>query len=598
MIKNVSIKARLIFVLALMSVLLMVNGGFGLYGLNKTNTDLQKVYEQDTANVIRLSDIERMILKNRIALFVATSDPSEDTVRMRTAEVEKNIDAINHLWDEYMKTDMSAEDRAQADDFATIFPRFVQEGLRPAVNLLREGKSADAERHLIYVLFALSLALEPRMDALLETQMKHAKESYDASQAMYTQVQVIAFACMGVGVLLAAIVGFFLVRAIVRPLNEAVRAANDIANGDLTKQIQVHAQDETGKLLAAMRQMSANLAGMVGKVSEASVSVATGAREIAAGNINLSQRTEEQASSLEETASSMEELTSTVKQNADSARQANQLANAAREAAEKGSDVVSRAMGAMGEINTSSRKVADIIGVIDEIAFQTNLLALNAAVEAARAGEQGRGFAVVAAEVRNLAQRSATSAKEIKDLIGDSVQKVNDGAQLVDQSGKTLEEIVASVKKVTDIVAEIAAASQEQSAGIEQVSKAVMQMDEMTQQNAALVEQASAASRSMEEQANVMSDLMSRFKTNSVGGGMRPAQNATLRMETASESAAAQANAAAGKAGKMINVRVPARTRRNQEQAPAHVEDIAMPPAHARVNGKVSGSGADEWQEF
>ncbi|MCC6302169.1 MAG: Tar ligand binding domain-containing protein [Gammaproteobacteria bacterium] len=593
MFKNISIKARLIFVLGMLAVLLMVNGGFGLYGLSETNGNLKKVFEQDSANVLRLSDIERMILKNRIALFIATSDPSEDTIRLRTDEVEKNISEINRIWDEYVKTDMSAEDRALADDFATILPRFIQEGVRPAVSFLREGKVPDAERHLIYVLFALSLALEPRMDALMNVQQEHARQSYEASQATYSQAQLIAFACIGIGLLVATVVGFLLVRAIVNPLNEAVRVANDIANGDLTKQIQVRTRDETGKLLAAMKQMSAKLAEMVGKVSAASVSVATGAREIAAGNVNLSQRTEEQASSLEETASSMEELTSTVKQNADSARQANQLANAAREAAEKGSDVVSRAMNAMGEINASSKKVEDIIGVIDEIAFQTNLLALNAAVEAARAGEQGRGFAVVAAEVRNLAQRSATSAKEIKDLISDSVRKVDDGAHLVDQSGKTLEEIVSSVKKVTDIVAEIAAASQEQSAGIEQVSKAVMQMDEMTQQNAALVEQASAASRSMEEQADMMSELMTRFKI--AGGGAVAAVAAHM----APAAPHTETKPGAGKERKLISVRMPSAAHRGREPVPARDDEPSMPSPAARVNGRVNGnSAAEEWQEF
>ncbi|MBK9131983.1 MAG: Tar ligand binding domain-containing protein [Gammaproteobacteria bacterium] len=592
MFKNISIKARLVFVLGMLAVLLMVNGGFGLYGLKQTNGNLQKVYERDTANVLLLSDIERMLLKNRIALFIATSDPSEDTIRLRTAEVEKNISEINRLWDEYSKTEMSTEDRALADDFATILPRFIQEGVRPAVAQLREGKVEDASRHLVYVLFALSLALEPRMDALMGVQQEHAKQSYEASQATYSQAQLIAFGCIGVGLLVAVVVGFMLVRAIVNPLNEAVRVAHDIANGDLTKSIQVRTRDETGKLLGAMKQMSMKLAEMVGKVSEASVSVATGAREIAAGNINLSQRTEEQASSLEETASSMEELTSTVKQNADNARQANQLANAAREVAEKGSDVVARAMNAMQDINASSKKVEDIIGVIDEIAFQTNLLALNAAVEAARAGEQGRGFAVVAAEVRNLAQRSATSAKEIKDLISDSVRKVDDGAHLVDQSGKTLEEIVSSVKKVTDIVAEIAAASQEQSSGIEQVSKAVMQMDEMTQQNAALVEQASAASRSMEEQATVMSDLMTRFKIN---GGT--ASMATTPMAPTAPAPRAEAKSS-GKESKGIKVRLPAAARRSQEQNVAQDDEFSMPSPAARVNGKVNGSSAEEWQEF
>ncbi|MEY4761515.1 MAG: hypothetical protein RLZZ200_1371, partial [Pseudomonadota bacterium] len=262
-----------------------------------------------------------------------------------------------------------------------------------------------------------------------------------------------------------------------------------------------------------------NMSGVISQVKDAASEVHRGADEISQGNTNLSQRTEEQASSLEETASSMEEMTSTVKQNADNAGQANQLAVAARDQAEKGGAVVAKAVRAMSEINDSSKRIADIIGVIDEIAFQTNLLALNAAVEAARAGEQGRGFAVVATEVRNLAGRSATAAKEIKGLIQDSVKKVDEGSVLVTQSGATLEQIVSAVKKVTDIVAEIAAASQEQSAGIEQVNKAVMQLDELTQQNAALVEQASAASQSMADQARGLNETMARYRVEE-GGGM------------------------------------------------------------------------------
>jgi methyl-accepting chemotaxis protein len=264
-------------------------------------------------------------------------------------------------------------------------------------------------------------------------------------------------------------------------------------------------------LAGGINRLVENLAGVILQVQEAANEVSRGADEISQGNLNLSQRTEEQASSLEETASSMQEMTSTVRQNADNSGQANQLAVAARDQAEKGGEVVARAVRAMTEINDSSKKIADIIGVIDEIAFQTNLLALNAAVEAARAGEQGRGFAVVASEVRNLAGRSATAAKEIKGLIKDSMRKVEEGSTLVTQSGATLEQIVAAVKKVTDIVAEIAAASQEQSAGIEQVNKAVMQLDELTQQNAALVEEASAASHSMAEQARALDASMSRF---------------------------------------------------------------------------------------
>jgi methyl-accepting chemotaxis protein-1 (serine sensor receptor) len=299
----------------------------------------------------------------------------------------------------------------------------------------------------------------------------------------------------------------------VDPLNAAVAVATRVANGELDGSIHIERDDELGKLMQALKNMTEKLSKIVTEVRASADSVGSAAKQISAGNNDLSQRTQEQASALEETASSMEEMTSTTKQNADNARQANQLAAGTRDQASQGGQVVSNAVEAMSEINTSSKKIADIIGVIDEIAFQTNLLALNAAVEAARAGEQGRGFAVVASEVRNLAQRSATAAKEIKGLISDSVEKVHSGSKLVDASGETLSGIVSSVKKVSDIVAEIAAASQEQSSGIEQVNKAIMQMDEVTQQNAALVEQAAAASKSMEDQAQKMVELMSFFRT-------------------------------------------------------------------------------------
>lgn len=302
-----------------------------------------------------------------------------------------------------------------------------------------------------------------------------------------------------------------LMDAVVEPMQEAQRVVKALSTGDLTESMEGEYSGEFADLRDAINETNTVLSDMVDQIMDGSENILTSSDEISRGNADLSQRTEEQASSLEETASSMEEMTSTVKQNADNAREANQLAAAARDQAEKGGEVVQKAVNAMGEINTSSKKIADIIGVIDEIAFQTNLLALNAAVEAARAGEQGKGFAVVAAEVRNLAQRSAGAAKEIKGLINDSVERVDEGSKLVDESGKTLEEIVNGVKKVSDIIAEIAAAAQEQAAGIEEVNKAITQMDEMTQQNAALVEEATAASESMNEEAKEMNDLMDFF---------------------------------------------------------------------------------------
>ena len=316
-------------------------------------------------------------------------------------------------------------------------------------------------------------------------------------------------------------------------INDTLRVLGAMAQGNLTETIAADYQGTFDQLKRDANATVVKLTEVLGKLKVGTETVSTGAGEISQGNTHLSRRTEEQAANLEETASSMEQMTATVKQNADNARQADQLAAGAREQAEKGGQVVGEVISAMAEINTASKKIVDIISLIDEIAFQTNLLALNAAVEAARAGEQGRGFAVVAAEVRNLAQRSATAAKEIKSLIADSVNKVEQGSQLVDKSGETLKEIVTSVKKVSDIIAEIAAASAEQTTGIEQVNKAIMQMDEMTQQNAALVEQAAAASKAMDEQAHSMKDLVGFFTVSeqAVGQLTHAAQETTERPE-------------------------------------------------------------------
>jgi len=378
-----------------------------------------------------------------------------------------------------------------------------------------------------------------------------------------------------------------------REMEAAVAQTQDVikaaADGDLSARLS--SADKNGdlrKMADSINLLVANMGEIVSRVKAAAGEVNRGADEIAQGNMNLSQRTEEQSSSLEEAASSMEEMTSTVKQNADNAGQANQLAVAARDQAEKGGAVVGKAVRAMGEINEASRKIADIIGVIDEIAFQTNLLALNAAVEAARAGEQGRGFAVVASEVRSLAGRSASAAKEIKELIQDSVKKVSDGSVLVTQSGQTLEQIVVSVKKVSDIVAEIAAASREQSTGIEQVNRSVMQMDEMTQQNAALVEEATAASQAMASQARELSDMMARYR---LSGADARSETSSPSYEASQAKSTKQASAFAGP-----DRRSTKRPWAGKTAKPSAKPAQAAAPAPASTS-VASGSGK-EWEEF
>ncbi|MES2263346.1 MAG: methyl-accepting chemotaxis protein [Pseudomonadota bacterium] len=324
-------------------------------------------------------------------------------------------------------------------------------------------------------------------------------------------------------ILLAGLIARLIARSVSRPLSDAIGISRRIAQGDLTAHFNLDGRSETAQLMRALKEMNDSLVVIVGSVRGSIDTIGHASNDIASGNADLSSRTESQASSLEQTAASMEQITSTVRQSADNARQADELVNNASSVASKGGQVVAQVVRTMGAINDSSRKIVDIIGVIDGIAFQTNILALNAAVEAARAGEQGRGFAVVAAEVRNLAQRSAGAAKEIKELIGDSVDKVDAGSKLVDEAGQTMDLIVTSIKQVADIMGEITAATQEQSNGIEEVNQAITQMDEMTQQNAALVEQAAAAAESMQEQAHKLAEAVSIFKLSHDEQSRRPA---------------------------------------------------------------------------
>ena len=360
------------------------------------------------------------------------------------------------------------------------------------------------------------------LEAMAEHQERRSMEANQEAGEGYAWSRNLMLALASFAVLIGAGIAWLITRSITRPIGQAVQVAEKVAAGDISSRIEVASKDETGRLMHALREMNESLARIVSEVRTGTDTIATASAQIASGNQDLSSRTEEQASSLEQTAASMEELTSTVKQNADNARQANQLAVSASEVAVKGGGVVSQVVDTMGSINASSKKIVDIIGVIDGIAFQTNILALNAAVEAARAGEQGRGFAVVASEVRSLAQRSAAAAKEIKTLIGDSVEKVEEGSKQVEEAGRTMEEIVGSVKRVTDIMGEITAASQEQTSGIEQINQAITQMDQVTQQNAALVEEASAAAQSLQEQAGNLVRSVSIFKLDASGSHAAP----------------------------------------------------------------------------
>jgi methyl-accepting chemotaxis protein len=355
-------------------------------------------------------------------------------------------------------------------------------------------------------------AMQEPITALTELQKKIVVASSDEVRSSIASARVLMLTLGALSLLIGVGLAYWITRSITRPMSEAVNIVRTVAAGDLSSHIVVRTHDECGQLLQALQDMNGSLVTIVNQVRQGADSMATATSQIAAGNLDLSSRTEEQASALEQTAASMHELSSTVKQNFESGKHANQLAEAASQVAVKGGAVVGQVVQTMEAINASSRKIADIIGVIDGIAFQTNILALNAAVEAARAGEQGRGFAVVASEVRSLAGRSATAAKEIKDLIGASVTNVSEGCKLVEQAGSTMDEIVVHVRRVADLMGEITAASQDQTMGIDQINQAIGQMDQVTQQNAALVEEAAAAAQSLEHQANTLVDAVSIFK--------------------------------------------------------------------------------------
>ncbi|MDN2695331.1 methyl-accepting chemotaxis protein [Janthinobacterium sp. SUN073] len=553
---HLRIGTRLAAGFALVLLLSVISTSYALYSARVNAEATREMMEKPLAKERLVSDWYVLIYSAiaRTSMIARSTDETlssvfADTIADSTKQGSELLKKIETLL-------VSEEEKAIFK--ASIAERVkYQDAKTQVMNARRGGNAALAESTYRDSFAPAATKYQNNVKALLAQQRQAIDATAHAIEAANERSITLLLLLCALVVALGSVCAWLITRSITAPLQAAVKVAETVAAGDLRTHFGTTASDEIGDLMRALHGMNEALRKVVSEVQTGTNAIATASGEIAAGNQDLSARTEQQASSLEETASSMEELTSTVKQNADNARQANQMAVAASSVAERGGSIVSQVVDTMGAIDTASTKIVDIIGVIDGIAFQTNILALNAAVEAARAGEQGRGFAVVATEVRSLAQRSAAAAREIKTLIGDSVEQVNNGTRLVQQAGNTMGEVVDSVRRVTDIMAEITAASAEQSMGIDQVNQAIAQMDQVTQQNAALVEEAAAAAESMQDQAARLAQVAAGFQLEHVTPAVapvraaRPARTATAatpRLATQRQSQATASKPAAPKA--------------------------------------------------
>ena len=564
---------------AIAIVFLIVLGAVSFGALQQQNAALEDLAKSRFAGYQTAADASQDLSEvhsNVYRLITWISNLKEDKIKQMTDEQKAKIDEVTATITKFASSPKVSEPERKLVTVAAAELAKYRKAIETAIDL----SSVDVSTGAMAMQSADKQfqAMLKHFEELVQLEKRLSQESYEAANTAFHTAVAVLSALTILALVASAAVAFLMSSVIVRPLRTAIAATGQIASGDLSADITTTGTDETAQLLQALAEMTQNLRALVGEVANGAHTVSDTSAQIAQGNLDLSQRTEEQASTLEETASTMEELTSTVTLNAHSAKQASQLAVGASEVARKGGQVVGQVVSTMTGISDASRKISDIIGVIDGIAFQTNILALNAAVEAARAGEQGRGFAVVAAEVRNLAQRSAAAAKEIKTLIGDSVNKVEAGTRLVDAAGKTMEEIVTSVSKVSELIAEIAAASHEQSSGIEQVHTAITQMDQVVQQNASLVEEATAATESMKEQAASLLQTVSRFN---LGGS--DAAFAALRQTTPAAVAA------------------PSRPPVSHSMAPMPIKvrpSVKAPAAQLNAPFASPGKGNGEWQEF
>ena len=602
-IKNLSIRAKLWLLVASLLVLTLATSITLMLELNSANQRMASIYNNRVMPMQQLKliadayGIKLVETTNKVYNQQILAESGKDTLTQARNDAQA-------AWNAYMQTQLTAEEKALADRVNTLL-----EAISPRIDdVLRLFERDDHEglgSFIEYRLFPSVSPLAASLQQLSAMQEQLALQAYEEAQAASTRTMMLAAVTVAILLVLTLISASLIIRTITRNLDSAVQVAETVAQGDLRSHIEVTSKDELGRLMLALKGMNNNLLSIVGRIRESSESIATGATQISTGNNDLSQRTEEQASNLQQTAASMEELASTVRHNTDNAQQATTLARNAAHTASQGGEAMEQVTQTMETISASSRKIADIIGVIDGIAFQTNILALNAAVEAARAGEQGRGFAVVAGEVRALAQRSAEAAKEIKSLITASVANVDAGSSQVAEAGKSMQEIVESVRRVTDLIGEISAAVHEQHDGFAQVNQAVSNLDQMTQQNAALVEESSAAATAMNEQAQRLAQVVAVFNVGNAGGlsmsYQRPASPAAAAVN-AVRSAPAAVPAPQPAKDKVEPVRKPvaASPVASAASTPAKARPAASlaAPAAAKPATSTKAAADDDWESF
>ncbi len=526
MLTNFKIGQRLAGAFGLLLILMVASASIGLLFVNRIGDVSRALYAERVQPIQRLSQINYLIQRNRVLVMDMLIDPGTANVDKRVKEFRANTTQLYDLWRRVVPV-MSASAPLELKALRAAYDEYMQRGLVITNDAMAENRYDDAQELYLNKLSVLAPPVQEKMDRLLAVSLARAETDYQEVQVKMQSVNWGLIALALVALVAGALMSYTITQSIINPLRDAVAVAKKVASGDLTADIQVRSHDETGELMETIKRMNDDLATVVNEVRVASQQISLSAVEVASGSADLSQRTEEQAANLQQTSASMADLSSAVNLNTAAARQAAELSQQTRTAAMQGGQLVSQVVDTMNQISQSSHQISEITTVIDSIAFQTNILALNAAVEAARAGEQGRGFAVVAAEVRQLAQRSATAARQIKGLIGESVERVESGGQLVRHAGQSVANIVEQVQTLAQLVDRIALASTNQNAGIQQIGQAITTLDSMTQRNAALVEESAAAAESLRFQAVHLTEVVQVFKVNrpddSSGHGNLPA---------------------------------------------------------------------------